>query len=123
MSIQVMIFYLASVLDFYLLKGFSNVVKLLAPLTKNINAPCPDGLTPLEHASKNGHTDIEEFLIQTLSKKDSFSTSANNEDTDQIMEEINFDVDENSPSIAETLKTRRVSLSKPSSSSNPRCSR
>ena len=77
------------------LNGFSNVVRLLAPLTKNINAPCPDGFTPLEHASKNGHTDTEEFLIQTLSKKDIISTTNKvEEDTDEIMEETNFD-DEN----------------------------
>ena len=36
---------------------------------------------------------------------------------------LNLEFEEKSPSIAETLKTLRVSLSRPSSSSNPRCSK
>ena len=79
------------------LNGYSNVVKLLAPLTGNINTPGPDGITPLEYASKNGHTDIEEILIQMLSKSDAIISKANNEaeNVDEIMEETNFDDEEN----------------------------
>ena len=49
--------------------GLSNIFKLLAPAIKNINAPCPDGLTLPEHASKTGHTVIEELLIQICTFK------------------------------------------------------
>ena len=68
----------------------------MAPLTANINTPGPDGITPLEYASKNGHTDIEEILIQTLSKNDTIISNATNEeeDVEEIMKETNFDDDE-----------------------------
>ena len=74
--------------------GLSNIFKLLAPTIKNINAPYPDGLTPLKHDSKTGHTVIEELLIQILSKNDSISRrNIVQEDADVIMEETNFDVE------------------------------
>ena len=74
--------------------GLSNIFRLLAPTIKNINAPCPDGLTPLKHDSKTGHTVIEELLIQILSKNDSISRrNIVQEDADVIMEETNFDVE------------------------------
>ena len=67
-------------------------MKLLATVSQNINAPCPDGLTPLEHASKNGHTVIEGLLIQMLSKNDSVSMgNIVEEDAEKIMKETNFD--------------------------------
>ena len=66
--------------------GLSNIFRLLAPTIKNINAPCPDGLTPLKHDSKTGHTVIEELLIQILSKNDSISRrNIVQEDADVIM--------------------------------------
>ena len=39
-------------------------VKILAPLTYNLNAPDGDGYTPIYNAANNGHTEIVKFLAQ-----------------------------------------------------------
>ena len=38
--------------------GHAEIVKILAPLRDNPNAPEKDGKTPIYWAARNGHTDI-----------------------------------------------------------------
>ena len=42
----------------------TEIVKILAPLTDNLNAPDGDGYTPIYNAANNGHTEIVKFLAQ-----------------------------------------------------------
>ena len=43
-------------------KGHTEIVKCLAPLTENPNAPDQEGKTPIYLAAQFGHTEIVKFL-------------------------------------------------------------
>ena len=43
-------------------KKYAKIVKFLAPLTDNPNAPDNDGWTPIHQAANNGHTEIVKIL-------------------------------------------------------------
>ena len=38
------------------------IIKILAPLVENPNAPDPDGMTPIHQAAKDGHLEIIKIL-------------------------------------------------------------
>ena len=42
--------------------GYTEIVKILAPLTDNPNAPNEDGETPIYCAARKGYTEIVKFL-------------------------------------------------------------
>ena len=42
--------------------GYTEIVKIIAPLTDNPNAPDKNGHTPIFLAAKNGHTEIVKIL-------------------------------------------------------------
>ena len=44
-------------------EGHIEIVKILAPLTVNPNAPENDGDTPIHLAARLGHTEIVKFLV------------------------------------------------------------
>ena len=39
---------------------------MLAPLTENINAPTPEGYTPVQVAAYNGHVEVVKFLVSIV---------------------------------------------------------
>ena len=43
--------------------GLTEIVKILAPLTENPNAPDRNGYTPIICAAHNGHTEIVKILV------------------------------------------------------------
>ena len=43
-------------------RGYTEIVKILAPLTKNPNAHNKYGITPIHCARSNGHTEIVQIL-------------------------------------------------------------
>ena len=43
--------------------GHTEIVKILAPLTDNPNAPDEDGWTPIHRAADNGHIEIVKILV------------------------------------------------------------
>ena len=43
-------------------RGHSEIVRILAPLTKNANAPAPNGNTPIHTAAFKGHSEIIKIL-------------------------------------------------------------
>ena len=45
------------------------IVKILAPLTDNPNAPCSFGYTPISWAARNGHTEIVKILTAMTQQK------------------------------------------------------
>ena len=50
--------------------GHTEIVKILVPLTDNLNAPAKDGDTPISMAMRRGNTEIVQIL-------ESFKTSKN----------------------------------------------
>ena len=44
--------------------GYTEFVKLLAPLTENPNAPDKCGMTPIHYATYYGHTEIVKILVR-----------------------------------------------------------
>ena len=42
--------------------GYTEIVRILAPLTDNPNAPDEDGVTPIHRAALKGHTEIVKIL-------------------------------------------------------------
>ena len=47
--------------------GHIEIVKILAPLTDNPNAPDADGRTPIHKAALNGHTEFVKILAPLTS--------------------------------------------------------
>ena len=49
-----------------IIKGYTEIVKLMAPNVEYINAPMPDGWTPLHSATRDGFTEIVKFIASKV---------------------------------------------------------
>ena len=50
------------------LKGYVEIAKFLAPLMKNPNLPCKNGITPIQCAKREGHDELARILQSYIKK-------------------------------------------------------
>ena len=48
--------------------GHTEIVKILAPLSKNPNAPDKHGRTPINFAAQNGHINVQSFKYTCINE-------------------------------------------------------
>ena len=46
--------------------GHTKIIEMLAPHTENVNAPTPEGYTPLQVAVCKGHIEVVKFLVSII---------------------------------------------------------